>query len=230
MGLCELPSEFRVSHFGGGERPVRKPNFEISNRRRFDEYLRRHENSVVLFGDGLHVDTHPRKNGLSELSWHVRKLPFKRLAQFHDVFAYLDDIGCLYAFAVLFEEWVCKNGYPFRFAGSTSTNHNWVGRDCQKYVPGLYWMNYFSDSYAEQHTIDTSRLGTDLRIEPVRLSRGWLLKLYDHPCDWAQHLPHVDAVTLNTPGFFSMRRVDLPEVVEPQKITEFIAESNLKWP
>lgn len=229
--LVSLPSEFHVSYFGGGERPVKRPQFETANREYFHEYLRQKEYGVALFGDGFSLMAWARDGLPSRLLLHVRKMHPERIGQVPALFELFDKMGMVYVRASLYDEEDARNGYSFRHTvSSPSTGHGWVGRDFRRYVPGLYWQNYLSDSYAEQHGIRIAELAAELGVRPVRLTHGFLLRLYESPLDWREHASRIDEIVFNTPGFFSKRRVSIPEFVPLRESIEVLGRIEREWP
>jgi hypothetical protein len=61
---------------------------------------------------------------------------------------------------------------------------SWVGRDTQKYIPGLYWCTLLSESLAERHKVPLSTIA-GLALEHIDLDgEQHLFRFYEKPEDW----------------------------------------------
>lgn len=80
-----------------------------------------------------------------------------------------------YGFVCSTEEFLEKN------VDQSNGGQRAVGLDASKYLPGLYWGNYFSDRLRER----MPRVGDKLRgYDSIQLSNGLLLIGTDEPCNW----------------------------------------------
>jgi hypothetical protein len=104
---------------------------------------------------------------------------------------------------------------------------SWVGRDPQKYVPGLYWWTLLPTALAQQHHVSlTAR--RDVALEHVEIEGGQnLFKFYEKPDDWTS-APRVDALRLSQPGIFDVEKVR-PLVAATKTFLELSAVTRA-WP
>jgi len=61
-----------------------------------------------------------------------------------------------------------------------------IGRDFGKYLPGLFWMNFFGKPYVE--LIGKSRLAGAPSFSMQEIDEGVCLKLYEDPFKWSEPL------------------------------------------
>ncbi len=108
--------------------------------------------------------------------------------------------------------------------------HGWFGRDYTRYIPGLYWRNYFSHQYAEEHGLDVTGLAARMNWKLSEMSGGWLLHLYDSPEAWRDEAQKVDDFLFDTPGFFSKRRLEVPASVSPRQTAALVERLGREWP
>ena len=105
----------------------------------------------------------------------------------------------------------------------------WHGRDHRRYVPGLYWLNYWSHGLIKLHGLDATLVATVLGGTVSPLAHGVLIQLYDRAADWQQRAPAVDAFLEASPNFFSMRRVKVPRLQTPMD-THKLTKLAKDWP
>lgn len=229
-GLDALPAQYRIKYFGTGERRKHAPRCEISNKNAYMRYLERYECAAKLFGDNYYLYVQPATEYPSFIDVWVRRWSAARLDATVQLMEVMESFGSEYSYGGEYDELDARNGYSFRLSCSLRLSHDWVGRDCRRYVPGLYWLNYFSNSYREQHNIDPEKLANDLSGSLLRLKNGVILRLYQSPSDWRQHAERVEHVIHETPGFFSKRRVHLPPVQTPKESLEIGRRLFDEWP
>jgi len=106
-----------------------------------------------------------------------------------------------------------------------------VGTDIRRYIPGLYWLNYFSHDYCAQLNIDIEELVTRTGAERYDYPEGVVLKLYDHPHNWQAHRHRILDAIDPLPYVFSLRRVDpVPEGLTPREALEWDNKMHRRWP
>jgi hypothetical protein len=87
-----------------------------------------------------------------------------------------------------------------------NTIHSWVGRDTQKYIPGLYWWTLLPISLAEKHGVPLSTIVGEA-MEHIELEGGQhLLRFYDKPQDW-QGARNIAKLYRSLPGVFDVERL-----------------------
>ncbi len=146
-----------------------------------------------------------------------------------DVLASLARGNAMYGFACDTEEREARNQYIVRY--ELGKSYGWFGRDFERYVPGLYWANWFSKRYVKHIGIDPlqlhAQLGGELRAVD---DRGDLLVLFDSPFAWKSHYEHVGNVIRRTDRVFSRDQVELPRVLGAREHDEWSAWVFREWP
>jgi hypothetical protein len=83
---------------------------------------------------------------------------------------------------------------------------NWVGRDPEKYVPGIYWLTLLPNALLEKHGIPISVLEA-LAQEHISLAHeGHLFRFYERPEDWSS-TPAVAELYRSLPGLFDVEKI-----------------------
>lgn len=87
-----------------------------------------------------------------------------------------------------------------------NTIESWVGRDSEKFVPGLYWLTLLSDSMLEKHGVPLSALkSVALRASRIDIEQN-LLQFYETPAEWSS-TENVSRLCAQWPGIFNVERV-----------------------
>jgi hypothetical protein len=225
--LSDLPERHRPTHFSYGERLRRSNSLAVTNNTALREYLAS-QPAYCFHGDGyaMHIgysQSHPTELGIYGTSLS------KTMAFMQEALPAIGDI--VYANAGVPDEFEHRNGVTICLSGvGGGTAHGWVGRDTSRYAPGLYWLNYWSDEYAAARAIDVEAVAARLPGRVTRTQTGCWLQLYDLPGQWTEWSGEVDDTLESTPGFFSKRRVPIPESAPPKEITGILVGITTKWP
>lgn len=227
--LSTVPSHSLPRYFAPGEILRRRSGFEIANTEAFEHYLATrcshwfHSNEFLIWS-GLSF------HGRQEIELYARSIP-EASRLLHDWIPALDKQGLYWVHACTHEEEDHRNGISLSLLENPQKKgHIWVGRDYERYVPGLYWLNYFSREFAALHGIHLERLSEGLQAEVSELENGWLVKLYESPKQWAGFKDPVDEFLFSTPGFFSKRRVTAPDKISFRDTPELISRLGREWP
>jgi hypothetical protein len=82
-----------------------------------------------------------------------------------------------------------------------------VGRDTQRYVPGLYWMTLLPRALAERHGVPLPALAA-AALEHVALDGDQhLFRFYDKPSDWWRMDDPASHIAGARPGVFDVAPV-----------------------
>ncbi len=158
-----------------------------------------------LFGEGYHasfVFCHPRYSTLGLRDNRKRSVI---LPKAEVIISSVSKYATSYGSACFEEEFEFRN-YHCPEAGKTSVSM--VGCDLRRYIPGLYWLNYFSNKLIEERSLDLEQIASLLDGQILHMEKGAILKLYDRPEDWFAKKDRVSKALLSIPGFFSMARVE----------------------
>lgn len=238
---AHLPSGYLVECFSEFEYGKREKSQLISNTAAYDSFLHSNtDGSGFLFGEGVYADFSMYESDVPKLSFTSRRLWYplkcrtvteKILEHAEEFFRFFEGHSGLYGFACLADERDARNCYQHDYWGYGKPSVMlMVGVDIHRYVPGLYWMNYFSDEYRERHNVDVEGIARTFGREVKRLARGVLLQLYDDPADWERYDDDVKRILDSSPNFFSMSRVPRPGKITPAELTDFTLEISRKWP
>src|SRR5258708_8910196 len=91
-----------------------------------------------------------------------------------------------------------------------------IGRDFGKYLPGLFWMNFFGKPYVK--LIGKSRLASTPSVTVQEVDEGLCLKLYEDPFKWSESLNRKsEEKALQHIGvqYFFQKENQAPETVSP---------------
>jgi len=228
--LDALPPRLRVRYFGDGEKPVRDPRFEIANEARFREYLRKHEGACTLFGERFYMTVCPYESVPSKVEVYTR-LGAACVPALPELTRVFDELGAVYVHAAAWSELEARNGCTIACSDLRNRfSHGWVGRDFRRYVPGLYWLNYLSSSYASQRRVELDSIGGALGRPIQQLPNGSALMLYDDPSEWQMYNDLVEEVLRNTPGFFSKSRAMFPTALPWREQTDVFRRLRTEFP
>jgi hypothetical protein len=91
-------------------------------------------------------------------------------------------------------------------AGGASKIESWVGRDTQRYVPGLYWLTLLPEALARQHGVPLAAVRAVAR-QHIDLENGQhLFRLYERPEEW-QETSAVTDFSASLPGVFDVEKI-----------------------
>jgi len=200
--ISTLPEAIRPTHFSAGEKVEDKANL-LSNAARFGAFMKRHETGFFLMGaevlynvsiKGKLPSTIAAYCDSAALALHAETM-LGALSQARPVFGFVAD----------------QREYHHRNRLAVSLGNNkveaWVGRDVNRYVPGIYWITLLSDALCRRHGLETRHLVQELGAECLPLGEcQTVLKLYNQPEDWEKHVEQVDLACLSN-GVFSITKV-----------------------
>ncbi len=103
----------------------------------------------------------------------------------------------------------------------------WIGRDLEKYIPGVYWYTLLSDELPSKHGVDLASLSAEA-ISTETLGDGslHLLKFYENPEDWKDNAERLDKLCERTDGVFSRKSVEaaVSDVTNYLEYSDIIAD------
>lgn len=212
-GLAELPEPVRPTHFGMEERPRRRPANEIANTERFHRFVRSARGGFYLYGAGCTFEISPDHVRPEEPPWSeivfLAHLKGFRPALGKAIMEIFFRFGAVYGFGADWDEYDERNGYTLQFIDKGSV-HGFLGRDFRRYVPGLYWLNYFSDDYRNDKGMEVGDIAEELGGTVLTTPGGTILQLYNGPADWRERNDAVCRIIDETPNVFSKRDVEFP--------------------
>jgi hypothetical protein len=229
-GLQDLADAVRPTHFGETERIRRKPTNLLSDHRRFAFFLEKHKGGFWLYGVKFKVNvTLSRGVVPSEVAFWASAKDARFVQHTAGILQNVDEYDPVYGFACDWDEYRARNGYTLYYVDH-GHGEDWCGRDFRRYVPGLYWYNYFGTQYVEQFDLDLASIQQRLKASLLPAKHGHLLRLYDSPTDWQDRRDQIDDVLYETENFFSIRRVELPTHVYFKDSLTACEPISARWP
>lgn len=143
-----------------------------------------------------------------------------------DLMRLLAKFPIIYSYAGQFEEREHQNRITAK--KTYGTEEMWVGRDYNRYLPGLYWLNLIPKSLLERHGI------SEKAIKSIALScehvgdKNYLIQLYPSSSDWREHAPEIDEWRKETPGVF-FKEVAKKVLMEASSFLE-ASDARREWP
>ena len=227
-----MPNGLDLVYFGDSEFPVRKPNYAMSDKKRFDEFLKRQGSGGFLFGQGYSASFYRSPNVPSTIAFYPDEKKGESFCELAGaILRFFPARGATYGYACASEERRARNlvEYDLWGRGTKSTTH--VGTDIRRYIPGLYWLNYFANAYRELHPIDLEAIARETGGVLYALGGGYLLRLYRRPSDWRMHDDVVRRCMDANPHIFSRSQVDLlPPGLSPREYMERSGKLGREWP
>jgi len=132
----------------------------------------------------------------------------------------------MYGYACQFEEREHQNRVTAK--KKYGSHEAWVGRDYERYLPGVYWLNIVPKSLLERHGI------TEMEIKSVAIScnevegKNYLIQLYPSSSDWPNRAPEIDKWRKETPGVFYKAEAEIA-LAEAGNFLE-ASDATREWP
>ncbi|MBP1153160.1 hypothetical protein EVC37_26020 [Methylocaldum sp. BRCS4] len=203
--LRGLPEPIRPVYFAEDEGKIIKANV-LSDEVRFHDFRKANPTGFFLYAENkVLFDVSTRRVGYAEVTLYLTEgLPselavtfFRSLAEHQPVFGF----GC--------DEEEYKHRHRYYITIGKNHIEDWIGRNLEKYVSGVYWYTLLSDGLLKQHGVKLA----DLSIEAVAtetLGDGslHLLKFFEKPEDWQQNAKRLDDLCERVNGVFSRRFVE----------------------
>lgn len=224
--LDSLPVTLRPVYFSRTEQLKKKPEFEIANRTRLTAYLES-QSWYWFHGEGYQLSAGYDTDGMGDaLLFASRASIFSKLPEW---FLTIQNF-LYYANAGVPAEYEHRNGFEVVVPVTGITGHGWVGRDLRHYVPGLFWLNFFSNEFAARHGVNVAGFVELTGGKLTANLNGTLLQLYDTPAAWIDWSKRVDDVLEVTPGFFSRKRAGIDRIIETHDELDLISKLGRDWP
>lgn len=225
-----LPGRYHPEKFGTHEVPRKSNSWPMTDRAKYEELLIRH-NGCFLHGKGWMIDLtiSSSSNVASTCILWLKSYSSYHLESILHVVQSLAQHNCYYAFGASWAEYRARNGYTTM--GLLGRGEGWAGRAFRRYVPGLYWLNYFSQQYTREMCIPLDSIVSELGAAQMVLSDGVLLRLYEHPERWTEFEPSVAAYLRTHQPFFSISSVKMPDrLLGPREDLEWSRQIHKDWP
>lgn len=204
--LMGLPEALIPRIFGASENRKNKKD-QVADEERFKSFKQRNPAGFFLYAENCTYNLFIHSRGYSILYVDVLKLG-QNFSFIQDVFHAVLSVQPVFGYAAEIDEHKHRNVYKI----TIGMNHieEGVGRDLDKYIPGVYWQTMLPDALLKKHHVDIASLETEA-ISSETLGDGsfHLLKFYESPDDWKQNAERLDNLCQRTDGMFSKRSVEL---------------------
>jgi hypothetical protein len=122
-----------------------------------------------------------------------------------DYLIHMAPLHPIFGFACAQEELEYRNRITTTFG--INVMGSWVGRDPQKYIPGLFWWTLLPASLAEQHGVSLSVLMQAAQEHIELEGQQHLLRFYKKPEDWRSAASSMAELYHSCPGIFDVEKL-----------------------
>ncbi len=192
-----LPGELRPTHESANEDEAAT---KIQDYDKFLEGVMKHETGFFLKGPSITYDISLAGNRsiicncFLDVDPALAKIFLTLMAKAQPVFG----------FACAPEEREYRNRVTIK--QGVNTIESWVGRDTQKYIPGLYWLTLLPAELAEKRGASLSVIG-GIALEHLELEgQQHLFRFYEKPENW-RSAAAVKELCSSLPGIFDIEKV-----------------------
>ncbi|MEQ1591029.1 MAG: hypothetical protein ABL892_01430 [Thiobacillaceae bacterium] len=204
--LMNLPEALIPRLFSSAENRKIKKN-QVADTVRFESFKQRNPAGYFLYADSCTYDlsTHSKEY----LVLYVDDFKFDQDYNFiRDIFREALSVSPVFGYAADYDERYHRNRMCRTF-GENKTEA-WIGRDMDKYIPGVYWYTLLSNALLGKHRVDIADLEAEA-ISSEALGDGsfHLLKFYEEPDEWKQNADRLDDMCQRIDGMFSKKSVEL---------------------
>lgn len=197
--FLSLPPSLRPTHFSDDEVDVSRRK-AVDDSRNFTLFFDKRTTGFFLFGRALSclASVAPGKSIRVYCSIEGESNLAKQFL------VHMAKAQPIFGFACAPEEREWRNRVVIK--QDVNSIESWVGRDTQKYVPGLYWLTLLPAALAEKHRVPLSAI-EDIALEHIRIDDGLrLFRFYERPEDWRSAVS-VTELCSSLPGMFDVERV-----------------------
>ena len=211
--LLALPEPLRPTRQSFGEDEA---GVLIGDAGRFLREFRYPVGGFYLISAGATFDIREIRNG--RLICHV----FFGDISFNDIREFLIHMAVakpIFGFACATEERKQRN--RITTVQGVNTIESWVGRDTQRYIPGLYWWTFLPASLAEKHGVPLPVIAS-VALEHIELEEEkHLFRFYENPDDW-RLTTVVAGLCSSLPGIFDVEKIR-PQLEGARTFLEYCA-------
>lgn len=202
--LLSLPSAFRPIFFSE-EESLKSRDDQLADEQRFREFRDRNPAGFFLFSESCLYNFFINRKGYSVALVYLED---RRLySEIPILFGAVAEASSIFGYACDSEEYDHRNRYYITIG--MNQIEDWIGRDLEKYIPGVYWYTLFSDELLSKHGVDLAGLTAEA-ISTETLGDGslHLLKFFENPEDWKENAERLDKLCERTDGVFSRKSVE----------------------
>lgn len=201
--VAQLSDSVRPVYFGNAENKPPKTQL-LSDRDSFQAFAQENRAGYFLFGH----DTLMLNISFSEMKTRISFSGLDGVSAevLDEIFSVLSALSPKFGFACLQEELNHRNRLIDNL--DIGTIESWVGRDLNKYIPGVYWKTFFSERLLETHELNIDMLRfEELEVTLTKLGAGWLISYFENAEDWVGVSQTIDARCKSLDGLFSITNI-----------------------
>lgn len=197
--FADLPGPLRPIHFSQEEQPASASD-RIDDEKRFAAFAAESKSGFFLLGPGVTYSLRVATGKPLVCDCFIDVAP-KVAEKFLE---HMSKAGPVFGFACAPGERERRN--RVKVQQGSSAIESWVGRDTQKYVPGLYWLTLLPNALAERHGVPLAALNAVAQGHIELEGQQHLYRFYERPEDW-QTTSAVTQLCASLPGVFDVQRV-----------------------
>lgn len=214
MAFGNLPAPLRPVHFSHEEKLASDLD-RIADQKRFAAFVGKSKSGFLLLGPGLTYSVRIATGKPVICDCFMDVVPEAA----EHFLKHMSKAKPVFGFACLPEERERRNRVTIQ--QGQNKIENWVGRDAQRYVPGLYWLTLLPEALARKHNVPLPALEA-IAQEHVELEGGQhLFRFYERPEDWRK-TSAVTELCASLSGMFDVEKVK-PQLIAARSFLDLNA-------
>lgn len=199
----ELPKPFYPTYFSDSEGVVNKQNDLYEDKERFLKFRVANPLGFFLYCPSCTIDIDFNEDETCNLFIEItKKVSYSKAFDLIKVFL---SISPVYAFACDWEEYVARNKLFKQF--DNYSLEAFVGRDADKYLPGLYWGNLLSRALMEHHSISIENITKHAYLAKELNNDYFWVQMYENSGNWKENCNRIDDICNSLDNVFSKKAV-----------------------
>jgi hypothetical protein len=212
--FVDLPASLRPVHVSHDEKPARDAD-RVADPKRLAEFVAKSKSGFFLLGPGLTYSLRIATGRPIICDCFLDVAPETA----EHFLAHMSKAMPIFGFACMPSERERRNRVTTQQGASKI--ESWVGRDTQRYVPGLYWLTLLPEALLRQHDIPLSAVMAVARQHTELENGQHLFRLYERPEDW-QTTSAVADLSASLPGVFDVEKIK-PQLATAKSFLELNA-------
>ena len=177
--IFELPGNQRPQFYHLEERPKRKDLTRVHGTKDLKKIIKNSVNSsFILSSKCVSIDINKSNphlfiRGETGSTWDII-LP---------IMEHMMKAKPIFGFGSYYDEYAARNQLVTET--TMGTLHAFLGRNIEKFIPGLYWITILSDRLIKNHKLDINPIST-AALSHIHKSESHLFQFYQNPEDWKE--------------------------------------------
>ena len=214
MAFTKLRSHLRPTHLSSEERIV-KTSVPIEAAEKTGNFISKNKYGFFLLGDGVTYSLRIGSGHKISCDCFIEHSPQDVESLVYEV----AEAQPMFGFACLREEHNFRNRAVIK--QGINTIESWVGRDTDRYIPGLYWITLISNLLILKHEVPIDVLSQTSEYHTVLATGQYFFRFYPKPSDWDK-VSSVSNLIAEEKCIFSIRdlKVALSEASNYKEVSE----------